>query len=252
MGWRARIGVLYPADGDSDDELWKFVPEGSSIHITRTGVQTGEMTVEKIITEAESPDLETAASLLCTIQLDCIAYLCTAMSFIRGAGYDLEIVQRLQQATGLPATTTSTALVNALHSVSVHRLTVVAPYPESVTEKLAEFLYGNGFEVVTFHSMGIAQGNEIGNVSPQDLYRVVRKADNTRAEGVFISCTNLHTAEILDALEQDLAKPVLSANQVTLWHSLILSGVHSKMQNLGSLYATVLSSRSAIRREGLK
>ena len=242
MGRRARIGVLYPADGDSDDELWKFLPGGSTIHITRTGVPTGEMTVEKIIAEAESPDLETATRLLCTIHLDCIAYLCTAMSFIRGVGYDLEIVQRLQLASGLPATSTSTALVKALHSMSVHRLTVVAPYPESVTEKLAEFLHGNGFEVVTFHSMGIAQGNEIGNVTSQDLYRIVQKADNARAESIFISCTNLHTAEILDALEQELAKPVLSANQVTFWHSLLLSGVQSKIPNLGSLYATALSS----------
>src|SRR4030042_3301 len=100
MDWRARIGALYPADGDLDSELWHFLPEGVSLHLTRTGSPEGEMTVKKIMAEAESLELEAAARLLCTIQLDCIAYLCTAMSFIRGPGYDLELIRRLEETTG--------------------------------------------------------------------------------------------------------------------------------------------------------
>jgi maleate cis-trans isomerase len=34
-GWRARIGVLFPGNSIVDDELWRLVPDGVSVHINR-------------------------------------------------------------------------------------------------------------------------------------------------------------------------------------------------------------------------
>jgi len=236
MGWRARIGGLWPADGVRDAELWQFLPKGVSLHLTRTGAPQSEMTVKNVRAEGESPELIAAARLLATIRLDCIAYLCTSASFVGGPGFDQQIVRGLEEATGLPATTTSTAMLRALHALDVHRIAAVAPYPEPVTERLVDFLAGESVEVVRWASMGLGLGTQIGEVTPAELYRLVRETDHPDAEAVFISCTNLPTVEIIEALEQDLGKPVLSANQVTLWHSLILAGVRAPMAGLGKLY----------------
>ena len=236
IGWRARIGVLYPADGDLDDELWKLIPDGVSLYMTRTAPAKGELTYEVVIAEAVSGDLEVAAQLLCTIELDCLVFLCTAASFIGGAGYDQKLVQRLRDVSGLPSTTTSTALVEALRTLEVSRLSLVAPYPEEITNQLVYFLRGNEFEVLHSHSLDIQISTDIGSVSPMDIYRLVRKADHEAAQAIFVSCSALRTVEILQALEHDLGKPVLSANQVSLWHSLVLCGVRQPMPNLGKLY----------------
>lgn len=69
--------------------------------------------------------------------------------------------------------------------------------------------------------------------------QLVRKADLPQAEGIFISCTGLAIADILDASEQDASKPVLSANQVTMWYVLRLAGVCACLSGPGKLYMTV-------------
>jgi maleate isomerase len=42
----------------------------------------------------------------------------------------------------------------------------------------------------------------------------------TRADVVFASCTNLRTFEVIVEAEVELHRPVLSANQVTIWSCL--------------------------------
>jgi len=52
---------------------------------------------------------------------------------------------------------------------------------------------------------------------------------------VLIAGTGFRCVGILEALEQDLQRPVVSANQASLWHCLRLSGVHATIDGYGSL-----------------
>jgi maleate isomerase len=54
--------------------------------------------------------------------------------------------------------------------------------------------------------------------------RLIREADSPDAEAVFVSCTNLPTYDLIAPLERELGKPVLTANQVTMWSALRLAG----------------------------
>ena len=187
---------------------------------------------------AESSNLEAAARLLIMVPLDAIAYFCTAASFIGGPGSDQKIVRRLQETTGVSATTTSTAAIQALKVLKIRRVAVVAPYPKPVTERLISFLEGNAVEVVNWDTMDLKLAEGFEMITPGDVYRLVRKTDHPNADGVFISCTGMPTRDIIEALEQDIGKPVLSATQVTIWHSLILAGVHCPMSGMGKLYTS--------------
>jgi maleate cis-trans isomerase len=184
---------------------------------------------------AEDKDLEAGARLLAFVPLDCIAYLCTAASFIRGPGGDEEIVGRLQVAAGVPATTTSTAMLKAFRAMGIGRVAVVAPYPKPVTERLVDFLERSAVKVVQWDTIECKLAAQRSAITPGDVYRLVRKNDHPDAEAIFISCTGMPTSYVLDVLEQDLGKPVLSANQVTIWHSLLLSKVRAPMDGLGKL-----------------
>lgn len=233
MSWRARLGIVYPADGALDDEYWKLVPDGVTVHITRFEA-TDEQTVEVFEEQALSPDIETAASHLAVIDPDAIAYACTSGSFIYGAGKDLEIIERMEKASGAPCTTTSTALVNAARALDVHRLAVAAPYPNDVTERLRIFLEGSGFDVVSLKGLGLEYG--IYTQPAGAAYGLAREADVPEAEAVLISCTNFRSVEILDVLERDLGKPVVSANQATTWEMLRLAGISPRLEGRGTLY----------------
>jgi maleate isomerase len=236
MGWRASIGALYPADGDQDADLWRYLPTGVSLHITRLTGIADNVTVEKVAALAESVELEGAARMLATIPLNVVALVCTAESFIHGPGGDQELVRRLESATGLPATTTSTALVAAARALSVNRLSVIAPYPSEITERLVGFLSGNNLEVPRCCSLELPAPSQYGAASQESLYRLARSADCAESQALFISCTGLATADLIHVLEEDLGKPVISANQVTMWHALTVAGVHSRLPGLGALY----------------
>jgi maleate isomerase len=78
------------------------------------------------------------------------------------------------------------------------------------------------------HGMGFEQ-----EIEP--LYAQIRAACPDAADGVLIAGTGFRCVGILDALERDLRRPVVSANQASLWHCLRLSGVHAPISGYGKL-----------------
>ena len=71
--------------------------------------------------------------------------------------------------------------------------------------------------------MGLDAGIE--EVSVDEVVQLGLKTDTLDAEGLVISCTNLVTLDAISVLEERLGKPVVSANQATVWHSCLLAGV---------------------------
>ena len=53
---------------------------------------------------------------------------------------------------------------------------------------------------------------------------LILEADDDRAQAVVVSCTNLPTYGVIAPLEQRLGKPVVTANQATMWATLAAVG----------------------------
>jgi maleate isomerase len=106
---------------------------------------------------------------------------------------------------------------------------------------LCKFLEHHGIHVVRLRNVEIVgklDGAELNSV-PLEVVASLAKdaAKSSDAEAVYIACTGLRSLEILTALEEDLGKPVLSANQVTMWHAQQLAGLNPRLPQLGSLFA---------------
>jgi maleate isomerase len=233
---RAKIGLLYLSDGDLDAEFWQLVPSYVTVHITRTWVPEGPLTIQAHQALAESGDIEESARRLAVIRPDVIVYADTSITFFRGPDYDEEIARRMQEATEIPATTTSTAVVRALKTLGVERVTVLAPYLDEVSERLRLFLEGNGLQVVGYRSLNLGMGLDIGALSSSRVFELAREADVPRSQGLFISCTALSTVDIIESLESDLGKPVVTSNQATMWRALRMAGIEDRLPGLGTLY----------------
>ena len=236
-----RIGVIYPSDGVLDFEFWRCVPPGVSVHVTRSlspQITDGTLTESQRHTQmAESEDLDEAAATFALIGANSVAYACTAASFTRGVGYDTEIIRRIEVSSGAPATTTSTAAVAALQELGVTRVAVAAPYEDAVCEQLRRFMSDSGLDVVSLKNLGL-HGMDTGGVPDDRVYALGLEAMSQEADGLFISCTGLRTIGFLDALEEELGKPVVSANQATMWHALRIGGIDANLEGLGRLYRT--------------
>jgi len=236
---KTRIGVIYPSDGVQDDEFWRCVPSFVSVHVTRTlsslDQRGGGSYEDAHARTAEAPHIDQAADSFALIEPAAVAYACTAVSFAKGVGYDEVLCRRIQEASGSPATTTTSAMVAALRALGARRVAVAAPYVNVVCERLQRFLEGSGFEVVSLANLNL-KGMEITRVTPDEVYALGKRADRAEADVLFLSCTNLRTLEVLEALERDLGKPVASSNLVTMWHALRLARLTPRLDGLGALY----------------
>ena len=62
-------------------------------------------------------------------------------------------------------------------------------------------------------------------------------ADHADAQAVLLPDTALHTVDLLDALDARVGKPVLTANQVSIWQGLRLAGQDERRKGFGALFA---------------
>jgi len=235
-GWRARVGLIVPSSNTTmEEEFRSWLPDGVSLHVAR--VRLRRVNVEELSRMEKYVDL--AADTLADAGVDVIAYGCTTGSLVGGVGYDERIAGRIERITGVRAIATATAVVEALRHLGVNNVAVATPYIEEVNRKEEEFLRGNGFNVVSMVGLGIEDNIEIGRQSPEVAYRLGRSSFHRDADGLFISCTNFRTFEILEALELDLGKPVISSNSSTLWAILRELGVGEPVLGLGELLESI-------------
>jgi maleate isomerase len=216
------IGVVAPFDMALDRELWRWVPSDVSLFITRTPYVAEPVSIEL----AEAVSDETAVSqgtrnVLAAHPL-VVAYACTSGSFVHGLAGEHKLVTAMRQAGAPAAVTTSGALLGALAALRVKRVAVATPYVASVTARLHDFLAEAGIETVSSAHLGLAQ--DIWKVPYETTAGLVRNADSPAAGAVFVSCTNLATYDLIAPLELELGKPVLTANQVTMWAALRATG----------------------------
>ncbi|WP_439813877.1 maleate cis-trans isomerase family protein [Zavarzinia sp. CC-PAN008] len=237
IGWRARLGLVYMASSIvMEPEFYAMAPEGVSIHTAR--IHLPKVSAEGLKTMMDDGPLEDASRLLAYAPLSAAVFGGTSASFLEGIGYDHGVRRRMSALMGgLPVTTTSTAAVTALRCFGARRITFVGPYISEVTQRGARFFEQNGFEVLSAHGMEIDDDHGIGFVPLERVYDFARRAADAKAEALFISCTNLRTVGAIEALEQDLNIPVVTAIQSSFWHVLGLAGVRAPVEGFGSLFA---------------
>ena len=219
---QAGIGVVVPYDFALDRELWRWLPNDVSLHITRLPFAPMPATMEMAV---HISDPEHAAQ--CVTDVSAVgplvtAYACTSGSFVGGPLAEQALVEAMLAAGSPLALTTSGALLSALRYLGYTRIATATPYTADLTVGLTAFLGESGIEVTAAAGLGLT--SDIWTVPHDVTAQLVRETDTADAQAVFISCTNLPTYDVIADLEHELGKPVLAANQVTMWHSLSLIG----------------------------
>jgi maleate cis-trans isomerase len=233
-GSRAKIGRISPSPETVGCEEWRrAMPEGVCLVETRTLIH--DVTVEGLAETVKQ--VERAALELASAEVDIILHAGTAISFFRGFGHDQDLCRRISAATGIKATTSLTALVQALRILGIKAPAVVTSYQTDIDARLADVLEKSGFAIAGIRGMGLKRSVDMGKVMPDETERFARDVANaTRdADGILISCGNLRTFEAIEPLENDFGLPVVTSNQAGLWQALRMAGIEDKLPNLGRL-----------------
>ncbi|MCG8967393.1 MULTISPECIES: maleate cis-trans isomerase family protein [Streptomyces] len=232
------LGFLYPGHSGEDDYPRIEQLLGSDIRVDLVHTDIGEDAHRvDALREMGSPQrLEAGTAELRLAGADAVVWACTSGSFVHGWDGAQEQVRSLARTAGLPASSTSFAFVHAAKELGVRRVAIGATYPEDVAQLFADFLRTTGVETVAVVSSGIITAAEVGTWTEAEVLALARSADRPDAEAVLLPDTALHTAAHIPVLEKELGKPVLTANQVTVWEGLRLADRRVNAPELGALF----------------
>ena len=214
-----RFGLLTPSSNTTQEpEFFAALPETVSLH-------TGRVAYRDITPEEQDRcvlELETESRKLADAEVDCIVFAATAPTLAKGKGYDRELIRRMEDASGRPATTAATAFVDALAELRVARIAIGAPWSEIMDRPMVAFMEASGFEVVHSEVVGIVASIELGRVGPEVAYELARRTDRPDADAIVMPGGNWNSMPVVERLESELGKPVLVNNAVSLWAGLRL------------------------------
>lgn len=165
-----------------------------------------------------------AAAALLPRHVDVVGYGCTSGATVIGPGRVAELVHR--SLPGARVTDPISAVTAALHTLGARRIAYVSPYVPSVTAPMRAHLAGAGVETICEGSFNIAADRDVARISQDALAGgIARVVAGHAVDAVFVSCTNLASFDILEAVEARLGLPVVSSNQALMWQMLRLAGI---------------------------
>ncbi|AGS69789.1 aspartate/glutamate racemase family protein [Streptomyces collinus] len=232
------LGFLYPGHSGEDDypRIEQLLGSDIRLDVVHTDIGEDAHRVDALREMGSAERLAEGMEGLRLAGADTVVWACTSGSFVYGWEGAQEQVRNLARLGGMPASSTSFAFVHAARELGVRRVAVGATYPEDVAALFADFLRAGGLEVVATRSSGIVTAAEVGTWGEEEVLTLARSADGPDAEAVLLPDTALHTAAHLSLLEKSLSKPVLTANQVSVWEGLRLADRRVNAPTLGALF----------------
>ena len=155
----------------------------------------------------------------------------------KGPGSDLEILDLVKQITAVPASTVLTAVVGGCRALDLKRIVMASPFPEDQDERLVKFLAHYGIEVVAFRGLGCPNADVIWELPPESGYELASALlhEHPNVDGVYLPCNKWRTISVIERIEQDNQKPVVTNTQAWVWEALRLMNMRKSIAGCGRL-----------------
>lgn len=235
LGERASIGLVSLArDRVAIADTEAFYRDLDGVTVFSTRMPSPEVITPESLLAMRS-DLATAAGILVPgSRLDVLGFCCT--SGTAAIGVD-GVASALREGRGdLPVTTPISAAVKAIRAVGARRIALLVPYWEAAATIVAGFFEAQGIEITRRATFDLAGDASMNRVSEEAISSAASSILTDEADALFVSCTAIRTAHLIERLEQQIARPVLTSNQVMAWDCLRTAGVSDKVSGHGRLF----------------
>ncbi|MBZ4016571.1 hypothetical protein CCS38_12630 [Streptomyces purpurogeneiscleroticus] len=174
-----------------------------------------------------------AARQLADARVDVIAWNGTSGSWL-GVDRDRALCETITAETGVPATTSTLALLDACAAYGVTRLGLALPYTADVAERIVQTYAKEGIACELAEPLGISENEAFARVPQPEVARQIEAAARD-VHAVAVVCTNVYGARPAAALEGALGIPVFDSVAATLWKALDLADAHPALPGHGDL-----------------
>jgi maleate cis-trans isomerase len=235
-----RLGIMVPSvNVVLEEDVPKHLPTGIMAHYTRVKLSAN--------TEAEIAGMidyiPRAAADLADAHVDVIGFACTGGSVIGGAGYDERITAAIMRETGTPATTTASAIVAGLRQLGATAIALGTPYEPWLNAREVTFFEQSGFRIVRERGLGVPNPSDCQRVTGAEIRELARSIDSSDAEAIVLSCANFRAWDVVEAIEQELGKPVVTSNQAIVWHMMQRIGLSGIKMDRSALWRANRAAR---------
>lgn len=216
--WRAApLGmIVLSTDETLEMEMRRyFADHPSPIYVSRIK-SAAEVTHDNLA--AMQSDLQNAASLLPEgLHYPVVGYGCTSASSVIGSDRVEQMVQRGCFAEMV--TNPLRAAVAHARSMGLNKLALLSPYIEEVNTPLRNAFAAEGISMDVFGTFGEREERKVARISADSLREAaIALGRDSAVDGVFMSCTNLRTLDVIPDIEGVIGKPVFSSNRSLFWH----------------------------------
>ncbi len=238
-GWRGRIGfIIASTNRVAEMEVFRMLPEGVSAHFSRipySGAGTEE--AQSKMLEALDNSARVLAGSSETAAVDVIGFMHGSGTLSTTSGFDTKLNERVSRLTGVPCVTMSSAIVQGLRKLSVKRVSTGTPLrASSMLERMKLFMEAYGFEVVATKKLELETHYQVSSQSPESVYVFLRSLNHADCDAIVINNANMRTLEVIEPLERDIGKPIVTGNQATMWACLRAIGLKDRVSGGGRLF----------------
>ncbi len=211
------IGILALAnDQVIERDMRVLLPRDVATYTTRLEF-AGDCSLENLSTLG--PQISQAASLLNSeITLNAVIFGCTSGTIALGADKIEAFIHRTQP--GVLCLNPLDSAVAALRKLKAERIAFMTPYTMEVAKEISFSLVERGFILASQCHLSLELSADISRVTPQSIYDHAMLIGQGESDALFISCTDFQSMEVIEQLEADLGKPVVTSNQALVWRIL--------------------------------
>jgi maleate isomerase len=234
-----RLGVLVPAGNPTiEPELYRMAPRAVTIHFARLESLAGEPGAADGMERRTLGYLDSVPAAIHSMEalrVGVVVLAHTAVSYLGGFGAEPALLDRIATLSGAHPLTAATAIAEALRHLGARRIALATPYPEVIASAGRAYWTAAGFQIVAHR--GLPGVTNIYEETEARADALGREADVPEADAVVVSGTGLPTAGIVERLERDLGKPVVTSQTAMLWRALRLLAVKEPVTGYGRLLA---------------
>jgi maleate cis-trans isomerase len=223
------LGIILPDDGPFDYEWLRIEPllvqRGlRDVHcIIERSPADGVMLIDHLLGLGAEEKLGPCARRLTAQGADVVAWACTSGSFAGGAEWAHAQLAALEMAAGRPATSTSIAFAALPRAHGFTAVDLVSAYSPEITHILNGLLEAEGLRVQEVVSLGcVDTAHSVAVDIEAEIAHFAQAVSGRRP--ILVPDTAINTLSLLERLREKAGRPVITANQATLWHALAKVG----------------------------
>jgi maleate isomerase len=241
VGARARIGLLVLESDQTMEWEMRLMTNLVGVSVYHARLANDVVVTTETLAQMEA-ELPIASKLLPEyLGLNAIGYGCTSGATIIGEDRVADILETAQP--NVPSSNPLSAAKAALKAMGVRRLGLVTPYTPDVTQAMQDRFEDAGIQITMVGSFYEESDEVVGRIDPNSILEAaVAIGSSDKVDGVFISCTSLRAAGIIERAEAALGKSVTASNHALAWHLLRLAGIEDSVEGFGRLFKTQLEA----------